>query len=64
VHEQDRGALQHEIEHAYKSGGKYEVQYRYNKSGREKNIWSKGFIVSEHSKPILIRGIVKEIPVL
>jgi hypothetical protein len=61
VHKEDQASLLSQINNAYTEGGKYEVSYRYNKSGKEKKIWSKGFIMTENGKPILMRGIVHEI---
>lgn len=61
VHKDDQALLLSKINSAYTEGGKYEVNYRYNKSGKEKRIWSKGFIKTENGKPILMRGIVHEI---
>jgi hypothetical protein len=61
VHPDDRDQLSATITTAYQNGGNYEVEYRYNKSGTEKKIWSKGLIMSENGKPVFIRGIVKEI---
>jgi hypothetical protein len=61
VHKEDQASLLSQINNAYSEGGKYEVSYRYNKSGKEKKIWSKGFIMTENGKPILMRGIVHEI---
>ncbi len=60
VHPDDRKILLDKIDKAYKHGGHYEVEYRYKKT-KEKRIWSKGFIVSEHGKPVIIRGIVKDV---
>lgn len=60
VHPADRKSLTEKINTAYKQGGMYEMEYRYKKN-REKRIWSKGFIISEEGKPILIRGVVKEV---
>ncbi len=61
VHLDDRIVLMSKINTAYKDGGNYEVEYRYKKGGNEKRIWSKGFVLSEEGKPILIRGIVREV---
>ncbi|HXU27041.1 MAG TPA: PAS domain-containing protein [Bacteroidia bacterium] len=61
VHADDRALLQTKINTAYKEGGIYEVEYRYNKSNDEKRIWSKGFIIVEEGKPIIIRGVIKRI---
>jgi len=61
VHTDDKTLLLSKIESAYKVGGKYEVKYRYKKSTEEKHIWSKGFIMVEDGKPIVIRGIIKRI---
>ena len=61
VHADDRLLLQSKINMAYKEGGVYEVEYRYNKSNEEKRIWSKGFILVEEGKPIVIRGVIKRI---
>ena len=61
VHVDDRDLLQYKINSAYKEGGLYEVTYRYKKSNEEKRIWSKGFIMVEDGKPIVIRGIIKRL---
>lgn len=61
VHKEDQPLLLATINSAYTEGGKYEVKYRYNKSGKEKRVWSKGFIMTENGKPVLMRGIVREI---
>ncbi len=61
VHADDKQTLHSSITDAYKNGGNFEVEYRFKKNGPEKRIWSKGMIVSESDKPVLIRGIVKEI---
>jgi PAS domain-containing protein len=60
VHPEDKTHLLSKITTAYKEGGKYEVEYRYKKSNIEKRIWSKGFIIAEDGKPVVIRGIIKE----
>jgi hypothetical protein len=60
VHPEDKELLLSKISNAYAVGGRYEVEYRYNKSV-EKKIWSKGFIITEEGTPTVIRGIVKEI---
>ncbi len=60
VHVEDKPSLLSKISNAYKEGGNYEVRYRYQKNGKEKQIWSKGFIEVEDGKPIIIRGIVRE----
>jgi len=61
VHADDRALLQTKINSAYTEGGIYEVEYRYKKSNEEKLIWSKGLIVIEDAKPIIIRGVIKQI---
>jgi hypothetical protein len=61
VHPDDKTILLARINDAYKKGGDYEVEYRYKKNKHEKLIWSKGFIMLEGNKPILIRGIVRDI---
>lgn len=61
VHPEDRSKLKNAIDIACQQGGKFEVEYRYQKGGHVKRIWSKGFTVSEEGKPILMRGIIKEI---
>jgi hypothetical protein len=61
VHPDDKPILLSSINNAYTKGGDYEVEYRYKKTGKEKKIWSKGFIMLEGDKPILIRGIVREV---
>ncbi len=61
VHPDDRADMQLQVAQAYQSSGRFEMTYRYIKSGKEKKIKSKGFIVSEGGKPILIRGIVEEL---
>jgi hypothetical protein len=61
VHEEDRSTLLSKINIAYKESGDYEVEYRYKKDTVEKRIWSKGFVLSEEGRPILIRGIVREV---
>ncbi len=61
VNPSDRELLSDKIEKAYKDGGLYEVEYRYKKGSKEKKIWSKGIVTTEHGKPVLIRGVVKEL---
>ncbi|HOZ87018.1 MAG TPA: PAS domain-containing protein [Bacteroidia bacterium] len=61
VHPSDRSLLKDKIDKAYKDGGIYEVEYRYNKGNKEKKIWSKGIVTSENGHPALIRGVVREI---
>jgi hypothetical protein len=61
VNVDDREKLLSGINTAYKTGGSYEVEYRYKKSVKEKKIWSKGFILTEEGKPVFIRGIIKEV---
>ncbi len=61
VHPEDRPILLSKINAAYTEGGDYEVEYRYKKTGNEKRIWSKGFILTEEGHPILIRGIVRDV---
>lgn len=61
VHEEDRALMRSVIGTAYKTGGRYEVEYRYRKTGPEKRIWSKGIIISENQTPLLIKGVVREI---
>jgi hypothetical protein len=63
VNPDDRSLLLSKIDTAYKQGGDYEVQYRYKKNGSEKRIWSKGFVLAEEGRPILIRGIVRDVTV-
>lgn len=60
VHEDDRDSLKTQIDAVYAHGGTYEVDYRYNKSGKQKRIWSKGFALVEQGKPILLRGVARE----
>ena len=60
VHPEDKTILTSKINSAYKEGGNYEMEYRYQKSIL-KRIWSKGFIITEDGTPIVIRGIVREI---
>ncbi len=61
VHPEDSKELMIEVERVYAQGGIYDVNYRYNKSGREKRIWSRGFVVLEDGKPALLRGVAREI---
>jgi hypothetical protein len=61
VHPDDQARLKEMNEVAHKETGKYEVEYRYQKNGEEKRIWSKGFMITENGSPVIIRGIVKEI---
>jgi|ERR1700757_423418 len=61
VHVDDKALLLSKIDLAYKEGGTYEVEYRYKKSREEKRIWSKGFIMVEEGKPIIIRGVIKKL---
>lgn len=59
VHPDDREELTEKVKQVYAHGGTYEVDYRYNKSGREKRIWSKGFVVLEDGKAVQIRGVAR-----
>ncbi|MES2681387.1 MAG: PAS domain-containing protein [Bacteroidota bacterium] len=61
VHPSDRSLLKEKIDKAYKDGGLYEVEYRYKKDKREKKIWSKGMVTSENGRPVMIRGVVREL---
>ena len=61
VHSEDRAGLLSKLTTPYKEGGNYEVEYRYKKDKHEKRIWSKGFIITENGKPVLIRGVAKEV---
>jgi hypothetical protein len=61
VHPDDRTSLQATIGASFKTGGKYEVEYRYTKGGHERKIWSRGVIVSDGEKPLVIKGVVKEL---
>lgn len=61
VHPEDRDQLAQKVSHVYAHGGTYEVDYRYNKSGREKRIWSRGFVLMENGKAVFLRGVAREI---
>lgn len=60
IHPDDQDSVKAAIGPAYRSGGTYETNYRYNRSGRQKNIWSKGFILVEDGQRVLIRGVIRE----
>jgi hypothetical protein len=36
------------------------VSYRYNKSGKQKRIWSKGFVLLENGEAVLLRGVARQ----
>ena len=63
VHPEDRELVKEQAMEGYRSGGRFEMRYRYNKSGTEKTIHSKGFIVSKDGRPLIIRGIVREVTI-
>ncbi|MDP1801210.1 MAG: PAS domain-containing protein, partial [Bacteroidota bacterium] len=61
VHPGDRQKLQDAINKAIKGEEDYECEYRYQKNGREKILWSKGIVTFKDNKPFVMKGTVMDI---
>jgi PAS domain S-box-containing protein len=44
-----------------KESGKYDHQYRYLIGGKQKFLWTRGVVIFENGKPVLMRGTVQDI---
>lgn len=60
VHADDRPSVNEAFENA-KSGGTFEIGYRYNKNGTIKHIWSKGVGELKDGKIAVIKGSIRDI---
>jgi PAS domain-containing protein len=49
------------IADAMKNGGKLELEFSYNKSGKTKHIWMRAIVQVENGNPVLIKGTVRDI---
>ncbi|MFN8285703.1 MAG: PAS domain S-box protein [Chitinophagales bacterium] len=61
VHEEDREKLNNAVKHALTTGELYECEYRYQKNGTEKLIWSRGKVRFENNKPVALHGTVMDV---
>jgi PAS domain S-box-containing protein len=61
VHPADREKLRKTLHEAIHEGKEYQCEYRYNRNGKEKVLWSKGVVTFEDSKPVNMKGTVMDI---
>lgn len=61
VHPGDREKLQDAIDKALKNERDYECEYRYRRNGKEKILWTKGFVSFDNGKPVLMKGTIMDI---
>ncbi len=61
VHTEDRDKVNSALENALKGDGHYECEYRYNKSGKEKIIWSRGIVSFINGRAYKMTGTVADI---
>ena len=62
VHIDDREKVAAAIERSLQSpDGIYECEYRYQKNGPEKVLWSRGIVTFRDSKPISMKGTVMDV---
>jgi PAS domain S-box-containing protein len=61
VHPGDRQKLQNAINKAINGEEDYECEYRYQKNGKEKILWSKGIVTFKDNKPVVMKGTVMDI---
>ncbi|MGZ4088846.1 MAG: PAS domain-containing sensor histidine kinase, partial [Bacteroidia bacterium] len=57
----DRLKVKTAIEKAMKGEGDYECEYRYQKNGKEKILWSRGVVTFDKDKPVTMKGTVMDI---
>jgi PAS domain S-box-containing protein len=60
VHPLDRDRVQRQVTDAFRSGS-FDSQYRYVVDGSEKVLWTRGVIVFDNRKPVIMRGTVQDI---
>ena len=60
IHPEDRANFKRNRENAL-AGGQFEFEYRYNKSGIEKRIWTNGIVDLENGTPVLMKGSIRDI---
>ena len=62
VHPDDRDKVKAAIEKSFQiDDGIYECEYRYQKSGPQKVLWSRGIVTFEDGKPIKMTGMVMDV---
>ncbi|WP_337042244.1 PAS domain-containing sensor histidine kinase [Emticicia sp. 17c] len=60
VHPADQSKLTEAINKAITGSGKYECEYRFQKS-KEKVVWSRGVVTFQNNKPLKMRGTVMDV---
>lgn len=61
VYPSDRVKVQRAIDTALKETGVYECEYRYEKNGKEKVIWSRGKVMYKDGVPASIKGTIMNV---
>ncbi|HUR12238.1 MAG TPA: PAS domain-containing protein [Flavitalea sp.] len=62
VHPQDRLRVQEALQKAMEETGIYDCEFRYQISGKEKVLWSRGLVsFDEMAKPVVMRGTIMDV---
>ena len=60
IHPHDREKLKAAMDAAMQGDGLYECEYRYQKDGKEKVVWSRGIVSFLNGRPYKMRGTVMD----